>query len=245
MEYIINDHKTGFMVSSKIKDCINSFYKNKISSRTFYKFWNINDPNDKYICFIRNPYEIIVSGYLYHKRCNEKWCITKNLSYYDWWSQTHFLQSEKIKNKKSLDNSIFCKDSTYQETLNSLNQDDGIIFEMKNVAKLTIEGMCDFNYFESKNVINVKLENLIHDYDHEISKILDFLEINNNERLISCLDQNSIKKQGVNNHVTNKNLDKDRYLQYFNDKLFEEFNLIYKEYIPKINKLGYDVHGLN
>jgi len=244
MKYIVNDHKTGFSVSRKIQNCINSFYTNEISFRTMYKFWNINDQNDKYVCFIRNPYEIIVSGYLYHKRCIEKWCITKNLSYYEHWiSSDHFLQSEKIKNQEALNNSIFCKNISYQEKLNSLNQDDGIIFEMKNAAKLTIEGMCDFDYFESKNVITVKLENLTHNYDHEIRRILDFFEINHNEKLISCLDKHNIKKHGVNIHVTNKNLDKDRYLQYFNDKLFKEFNSIYKEYIPKINKLGYTTHA--
>jgi hypothetical protein len=243
MKYIVNDHKTGFSVSRKIQKCINSFYTNEISFRTMYKFWNVNDQNDKYVCFIRNPYEIIVSGYLYHKRCFEKWCITKNLSYYEQWiSSDHFFQSEKIKNQEALNNSIFCKNISYQEKLNSLNQDDGIIFEMKNVAKLTIEGMCDFNYFESKNVMSVKLENLTHNYEYEIRRILDFLEINNNETLISRLNIHNIKKHGVNNHVTNKNLDKDRYLQYFNDKLFKEFNSIYKEYIPKINKLGYTTH---
>ena len=234
------------MLSKKMKDCINSFHSNKISSRTFYKFWNINNSNDKYICFVRNPYEIIVSGYLYHKRCKEKWCITKNLSYYDWWSSTHFLQSEKTKHKKALSNSIFCTDMTYQEKLNSLDQDTGIEFEMKNVAKLTIEGMCDFDYFDSKNVITVNLENLIHNYNDEVCKILDFLEIDkSNEKLLSCLNQHNIKQQGVNSHVTNKNLIKDRYLHYFNDGLFEKFNSIYEEYIPKIHKLGYTIHGLN
>ena len=243
MQYIIiKDHKTGSTVSNKIKDCINSFYKNKISSRTFYKFWNMNNPSNKYICFIRNPYEIIVSGYLYHKRCREKWCITKNWSYYNWWSSEHFLESEKVKNKEALDNSIFCKNISYQEKLNSLSQDDGIIFEMKHVAKLTIEGMCDFDYFESKNVMKVDLNNLIRNYKNEICKILDFLQINSNDQLISSLNKHNISEQGVNHHATNRNLDENRYLQYFNDRLFEEFKLTYKEYIPKIERLGYNVH---
>jgi len=50
IKYIVNDHKTGFSVSRKIQNCINSFYTNEISFRTMYKFWNINDQNDKYVC---------------------------------------------------------------------------------------------------------------------------------------------------------------------------------------------------
>lgn len=243
MNFFLRDHKTGFKISNKICHDVNSFANQNIQKRTFYHFWNLNNDSDRYICFIRNPYEIIVSGFLYHKKCKEKWAINCKSNYYEWWRDNHFLDSQKLINKNILDNSFFCIDGkTYQETLNSLNQDDGILFEMKNISKLTIDGMCKFDFFERENVLTIKMEDLISNYHSQIITILKFLDIEVEPALLEKLEQHNLKVAGVNSHVTNKKLKKNRYLDFFNDNLFKDFIRLHEKNINTIERLGYNIH---
>jgi len=240
MNYIINDHKVGFTVSSAIRDEINKY--DKIENLTFYKFWNINNRDDRYICFIRNPYEIIISGYLYHKKCREEWCINKNVNYFNYWKDKHFLENKKKENIDLIETSIFSKKETYQSLLNSKSQDQGILHEMKNVSKITIDGMSEFDYYNYPNVEIVKMENILSDFDREISRILNFFEIEPSEELLKCLKRHNVRKQKSNSHVTNKDFLVNRYVNYFNDELYAEFNIIHKKNIDKLEYLGYKIH---
>ena len=78
---LLNDHKTGYILTkSNLVPLINRTASLNIEVKTFYLFWNnhINEKNHKYIVVVRNPKEIIISGYLYHKKCKETWAINKN-----------------------------------------------------------------------------------------------------------------------------------------------------------------------
>lgn len=68
---------------------------------------------------IRDPRDVIVSGYFYHLWCDESWC-TKPL--------------QKL------------NDQSYQQVLQSLNQEDGIMFELEHEGAATLRAMRAWDY---------------------------------------------------------------------------------------------------
>ena len=251
MIYLLNDHKCGFVMTGtfsrrfnllKIRDKYNNLIQ--IENKHMYKFWNINNSNNKYIIVIRHPKEVIISGYLYHKKCNEPWAIKKGLNYYDdWLNKNHFIPEILDKNKELITNSYFSKDKPYQEILNSLEQNDGIKYEMNNVAKNTLMGMHEYKYYNNSNVLIIKFEDLIFNLKNQIINIFKFLEIENEqmmERFWSKAKQTNLlvlkKKKKIPEHVTNNNVKNDRYKDYWNKTIDDCFYKIYpKDILSKFN----------
>ena len=175
---LISDHKTGHTLSRLYTKIINTYFENKIEFRYCYLFWNFYNQNEKYIVLIRDPREIIISGYLYHKRCTEIWCINKNGNYYEGWNKDHFLKEEMVKNDEYMRFArSFSSPMSYQNKLRLLPQEEGIILEMNTVAKLTIIGMYNLIHYGKKNVITIKLEDLTFDFDNSIEKLCKFYDI--------------------------------------------------------------------
>ena len=215
----------------------NKFFKNyiipkAIFRRTFFNFWNLNSDKDKYVIFIRDPREIIISGYLYHKHtCKENWCISKNANYFEDWEHL-FSEESKLLNKDILNKGkLFSKDESYQTKLNKMSVEDGIIFEMQNVAYLTIMGIYNFKYSNNKNVLKIFNEDLIFDFENTLVKIINFFGFKNKEIILKKCDilriENLVNKN--DQHVTNLNFKKDRYAIYWNNKIQKKF----EETFPK------------
>lgn len=254
MFYLINDHKCGFVMTQTIIRRFNQQnFKNKnnetvkLNMRHMSIMWNENKPEHKYILVVRNPKEIIISGYLYHKKCNqeEKWALTKNYNYYDIWIERNHYDM-KLFNNEFYNRSNFSDDKgTYQEKLNKLNQNDGIKFEMNNVAYNTILGL--YNFPIDKNVLIVKFEDLIYNLKKTLKEIclfLDIYDVNNHDRLfMKCKSSNilRLKSKGIqnNSHITNFNLDKERWKKYWNDEIEEEFSKLFpKDIMKKLNYIN-------
>ena len=252
MFYLINEHKCGFVMTMGIIRRFNQQkFKNKnlehvsLNMRHMSIMWNENKPENKYILVVRNPREIIVSGYLYHKKCNyeEKWALTKNYNYYDiWLERDHF--DEKLFNKDIYNKSYFSDDSgSYQDKLNRMEQTEGIKYEMRNVAYNTIIGL--YNFPKKENVLIVKFEDLIYNLRNELKRICIFLEIENEEshkRLFQkCKSSNILNLKSKNKidktHTTNFNFDKERWKKYWNDEIEEEFNKLFPKDV--MNELNY------
>jgi len=234
----LNDHKVGFILSSSIAAAINKYYHKKVEIKTFYKFWNYNDENKKYIAFVRNPYEIIVSGYLYHKKCTEHWAINKNINYFDGWLN-HFNKEDIYKNKILIDSSYFSKQKTYQEILNSIPTNHGIFYEMVNVSNISLSGISEFSHFDKSNVYVCKFENFIIDFKKEVFKILEFLGIENENVFNEILNYDLKKEKEFKSkidHITNNELNLERYKSYFDLDNYKLFNVMYGE---SFKKLGY------
>lgn len=83
---------------------------------------------------IRDPRDIIISGYFYHLWTDEKWAHIPKAEY--------GLQS-------------------YQKYLNSLDQDDGLLAEIKRTQP-NVNNMAQWNY-ENPNIIELKYEEVITD----------------------------------------------------------------------------------
>ncbi len=81
---------------------------------------------------IRDPRDIIISGYFYHLWCPEKWCHEKKPKY---------------------------NNQSYQELLNSVSQEEGIVIEMGRVKK-DFNNMSNWNY-SNPNFIEIRLEDIV------------------------------------------------------------------------------------
>ena len=217
----------------KIKNIKNELIK--IENRHMFKFWNLNKKNNKYIIVVRNPKEVIISGYLYHKRCDEEW-VKKNINYYDDWLKKKYFNNNIIeKNKKLIEDSYFSNgEKSYQEILNNLKQDEGIKYEMDHAGKNTLLGMYDFSYYDCDNVLIVKFEDLVYNLNTVIKNVFNFLEIEDNEGLEKFYSKAKIsnlltlkRKKRLPSHVTNIKLKKDRYKEYWNKELDNYFYQIY------------------
>ena len=210
----------------------NDELNNYILKKNFYLFSNNQKIEDKSLAIIRDPREIIISGYLYHLKCDEEWCVKPNSNYYDNWLSSHFKSEDITKNKAYLkfgDN--FSNKTSYQEKLKSMNSTDGIIFEMKNVAFLTISGMMQI--CKNKSIKKIKFEDLIFNSNNAIDEIQEFF---------NCIDKNFFKRnmnkyllsnkdyfKTTKNHVTNYEQKKYRFKDYWNSRIDGEFKKTFHE----------------
>ena len=206
MLIIASYHKTGTVLFQNIW---NHYAKsiNKLPKQVFTFYDHFNNTSDDYIknnkcvVIIRNPYEIIMSGIRYHKKTLEEWCSKK----------------------------IYINSMTYKEYINSLNKEDQIMFEMRNIGKLTIDNIYhdikNRNY--NNNVLFIKIEDLyirsnIKDiclkiYNHldkeiQLDKLIESFHINLNINFNRTFFEN-----------------KYTYQDYFNKKHYIEFNRIFKK----------------
>jgi len=208
--------------------------------RFFYLFWQDYNIFHKYIICIRDPREIIISGYLYHKQCQEIWAINNNYNYYHGWKENHFRDKDLRKNKEYINFcNLFSKDISYKEKLLGLDVHDGLIHEMNHVAFLTLTGMGKFNFIEKSNVFILKMENILTNFEQSFQSLLDFLKIQENKRLAIYdkvsrfnLKRNSSIKLNL---ITNKNLNIDRYKVFFNKKINSIFINKYEYLLKKYN----------
>ena len=176
---------------------------------------------------IRNPCGIIVSAYEYHKHTREGWA------------------NRKINSLNKM---------TYKGILNSLCLEDGLIFEMKNdlyveSSKNTIMDMYNWDYM-MPNFLEVKYEDLMTNYNGVLTNMFKHYGfskemINTVLELASQYNLRNKNKQQLagNGHITNKNIDLDKWKEYFrNPVIIKRFWKLYPEDI--FDKLGYPVDNL-
>jgi len=145
-----------------------------IDDHSRIKFNRLNQPY-KGSHMIRDPRDIVISGYHYHKWTKEKWANTKigNLG-------------KRIDKYWPLLPVNDIKKMTYKEYLNSLGTEDGIKAEMQGSAFLTIRDMIKFDY-DNPNIFNFKYEDIIKDEKNMFIKI--FTHYGFSQRAISnCVD---------------------------------------------------------
>jgi len=82
---------------------------------------------------IRDPRDVVVSGYFYHRSCNEAWCRRKRDSF---------------------------GGRSYQEMLLGLDEEDGLEFEMRHVGLSTYREMMRWTY-DDPRFIEVRYEDLV------------------------------------------------------------------------------------
>lgn len=239
--YLLVDHKTGSQLCWKLLHIINKYLDNPIKVKIFYLYHNDWNPNDKYILFTRNPKEIIISGYLYHKgQCKEKWACNRKGDYYE----NHIPKCISHKAAKEQSKYVemgkhFSDKNSYKNILNSLEQSQGIIHEMKNVAYLTITGMYNLNHFGKTNVKIIKFEDLSFNFKKTITELLDYIPSKNKAKLLQEVVHLDFANTSITNHTTNKNKDKERYKKYWNPEIETEFTKLFPSDL--MEKTGYSM----
>ena len=179
---------------------------------------------------IRDPRDIIVSGYLYHKRCNEEWCIT-NLDYSN---QIRYPIpfSQQYKSKKWRKNYLTSLGGkSYQQNLIELNETQGLLFEMRHCGMWTIKSMMDWDYRNPK-VMEIKFEELMTNFDTTFKKIFEHLNFSNYQtskslKIASQHDLNRMTEEQLkkNSHISSRKTTKWR--KYFKDVHKKEFKKLF------------------
>ncbi|PNQ73288.1 hypothetical protein C1T31_07145 [Hanstruepera neustonica] len=189
---------------------------------------------------VRDPRDIIVSGYLYHKRTIEEWCINKNFQTnkpieYPQVPNSQMYRSEdwKIAYLKSLNG------KSYQEYINSLNQEDGIHFEMNHYGKWTIEDMLKWD-FDKTNCLELKFEDLMSDYEAVMIQILDFCKLTPNQlnfakSIANKEDLSKMSKKEIENNPHISSVQTKKWERYFSPQNKAYFDNHFSDVLKKYN----------
>lgn len=182
---------------------------------------------------IRDPRDVVLSGYYYHLWTKEEWAVTpiKNLrgNIDELWP---LLPVKKI------------KDMSYQQYLNSLSREEGIIAEMNRAYNTDLRDIAQWDY-TNKNFFEFKYETIIEN-EEEIFRLL-FLHYGFNddaiEKSVEIATRFSFNKRSGRSigEVNNKSHLRSGKLQQWK----EEFNADHKKYFKKLHgedlvKLGYE-----
>jgi hypothetical protein len=126
--------------------------------------FDLNDHSYRGVRIVRDPRGIWVSGYWYHRRCTEDWCINTNFGKVPPirfpqvpYSQEH--RSEAWKQSYL----IGLNGKSYQENLLALDLDAGLAFEETRYADWTAQAMAAWQ--PDRSTIDVKLESIAADFD--------------------------------------------------------------------------------
>lgn len=193
------DHKTGHTLASIITGAITRISGVEIKHQIFFRFSQVNNNRDKWVVFIRHPYEIITSGYNYHKITDEWWAVRTGVNFYG---------GSIVDALTKFPEGNLSEDGLYKDKLNSMSEDDGLEYEMQNVGRLTIEAMYYWRYYDMPNVFVVKFE----EFDNfwgVVYRIMRFYEIDNSfdDEIHCSVSANNlrIKPELLScDHITNK-----------------------------------------
>jgi hypothetical protein len=114
---------------------------------------------------VRDPRDIWVSSYLYHRRCGEGWCVNANFNpappiTYPRVDFSFQHQSEAWKQ----DYLRRLGGRSYQQNLLDRDQDAGLAFELGGYTGCTLEAMAAW-WLEQPELMTVQLEAISRDYD--------------------------------------------------------------------------------
>jgi len=196
----------------------------------------------KGIHVIRDPRDVIVSGYLYHSRCNEPWCINTDLEPS---GEVDFPKVPFIKStatREEIESYLkFLSNKSYQENLKARDFDEGFIFEMEGYSGWTIKSMAEWDYTNA-DVLELKFEDMLANYDQTFSDIFDWLDLTQKQQTIALelasledYSKMSNEQKKANPHISSTRISK--WAGYFKDVHKEKFQELFGTVLVK---LGYE-----
>jgi len=161
------------------------------------------------IHMVRDPRDIIISGYLYHKRTIEEWCINEN-----------FQTEDPI-------------------VYNALEEEDAIIFEMNHYGKWTIEDMLkwDFEKANCLELKFEDVMSNYDDEMMKIFKHCNFspAQIKMAKHFADKEDLNKMSKKDIEKHPHISSVKTKKWERYFTEKLQRYFDTHFSEVLKKYN----------
>jgi hypothetical protein len=179
------------------------------------------DSNLRISRFIRDPRDLVISGYFYHKRGAEDWCNIINPKEEDW----------KIVNGHIPDN--MPKDESYASFLNKISIEEGIKAEI-DFREYHFNSM--LRWGDKDNVLTIKYEDFLNNEKFTMDKIYRFYELPIIERKIGTFlaERYSAKKmKGKIEHIRNPKF--SQWKTYFSKELINYFNNKYQALLDKYN----------
>ena len=192
------------------------------------------------IHMVRDPRDIIISGYLYHKRTVEAWCVNKNFQIentitYPQVPNSQMYRSEQWKQDyiKSLEG------KSYQENINALKEEDAIIFEMNHYGKWTIEDMLKWD-FKKANSLELKFEDVMTNYDAEMMKIFKHCNLTASQTEVAKVfadkeDMNKMSKEDIEKNPHISSVKTKKWEPFFSENHRAYFDTHFGEVIKKYN----------
>ena len=181
--------------------------------------------------FIRNPRDLIVSGYKYHLWTDEDWCIRKN---YNW---KRITELDAFKKYIESDEALFPQQGqSYQEYLNSLDKTRGMTLEiLRNFGSITHMNKWDYHQPE---FIEFKYEDIIGNEGSVFQRIFEHYGFKPAivKRGVELAEEYSLKniKKSENSHV------QDGSLEQWRKHMEPEHIQIFDELYPGVmDRLGY------
>jgi hypothetical protein len=127
------------------------------------------------IRIVRDPRDIWVSGYLYHRQCDEPWCVNTDL---DPSPPITFPrvphQREHRRERWKRDYLAGLGGKSYQANLLERDRDGGLEFELERYTSFTMEDMRAWQ-LNSPDLLEVKLETIARDFDATMRTIFHHL----------------------------------------------------------------------
>ena len=134
---------------------------------------------------VRDPRDIWVSSYLYHRRTREAWCINTNLDPTPpiTYPRVDFCMLHRPERWKR--NWLArLNGQSYQQNLLHRDQEAGLAFELGGYTACTLDAMRAWR--APPGVIDIRLEDIVQDFDPSIARIFHHLGFNEDECAIAC-----------------------------------------------------------
>jgi hypothetical protein len=229
------DHKVGHALAGIIAERISNVTGWKVTHNLFYRFTQIANTRDKWVVFVRHPWEIITSGYNYHKVCQEWWATELGSNFY----AGTIVDAQRLYPEGNLSN-----DMTYQNRLRMLTTEDGLEYEMRHAGQLTVEAMYYWRYYDMPNVLTVKLEDF-RDFRMPLMRILRHFGIPEemDRDVVVALRPHDITSLSeaellASPHITNKKLVPFVYKELWKE---QHYRLAHELFPPDVlSKFGYE-----
>jgi len=208
--------------------CINEFYENLDN----YKILSVNNHildfdrlgDFRVSRFVRDPRDMIVSGYFYHKRGAEDWCNIVGPAPEDW-----NVVNGNIPEGMPAEHS-------YSSYLESLPLEEGLMAEIE-FRKYHYESMLAWPTTDPRMII-FKYEDILGNEKEVYRKIFEFYELPILDRIIGpFLGEKFSAKGGKKQKFHIRNPEPNQWKKHFTPRVSEYFH---EQYSGILTKLGYD-----
>ncbi|MDP8207524.1 MAG: hypothetical protein P9L92_12730 [Candidatus Electryonea clarkiae] len=188
---------------------------------------NINDidltklPDYRGSHVVRDPRDLVVSGYYYHKRTIEKWCHNPD---FDW---SYIVENPIFQGHVESDPKKYPANISYQDYLNTLDKERGLILEIL-WRKNHFQHMRTWDYSNPK-MIEVKYEAIIGAETDTFAKIFEHYKMHPKmiERGLNIVDRFSLKNKAIRKKGHIRSGKKQQWADEFSDdvkKVFEDLH---------------------
>jgi hypothetical protein len=178
--------------------------------------------------FIRNPKDLIVSGYKFHLWCNEDWFTSAEFDWSRYIEDPFFI--EHLRPHYELPRNI-----SYQDYLKKLNKEHGMILEMI-FRQTTFPIMANWNYSDS-NVLTLRYEDVINNEEVAFKNLFDHYQFYGPvaKRGLELAEHYSLRNQAKKEGSHVRHGGSNQWVNEFSEAHNAVFDEMYPDLMAKLN----------